>query len=101
MDGLLPNIPGKQQEGARPRTDQEAKRRAKEVVGPDGHLLKSYGEGRLKLQIQLIQEEFLEIKRSNAELVDAFKRMAVSQKIESSAKAIEATLLRDLLPLFL
>ena len=90
MDGLLPYIPGKLQEGARPRTYQEAKRRAKEVVGPDGYLLKSYGEGSLNLQIQLLQEELLEINRSNAELVDALKRMTVSQKIESSAKAIEA-----------
>jgi hypothetical protein len=90
MDGLLPNIRGKLQEGARSRTYQEAKRRAKEVVGPDGHLLKSNGEESLNLQIQLLQEELLEIKRSNAELVDAFKRMTVSQKIESSAKAIEA-----------
>ena len=39
MDGLSPNIQGKLQEGARPRTYQEAKRRAKEVIGLDGHLL--------------------------------------------------------------
>jgi len=90
MDGLLPNIRGKQQEGARPRTYQEAKRRVQEVVGPDGHLLKSYGEGSLNLQIKLLQEELLEIKRSNAELLDALKRMTLSQKIESSATAIEA-----------
>ena len=90
MDGLLPNIRGKVQEGARPRTYQEAKRRAEEVVGPYGHLLKSYGEGSLNLQIQLLQEELLEIKRSNAELVDALKRMTVRQKIESLSKAIES-----------
>jgi len=90
MDGLLPNIRGKLGEGARPRTYQEAKRRAKEVVGPNGHFLQSYGEGSLNLQIQLLQEELLEIKRSNAELVDSLKRMTVSQKIESSANAIEA-----------
>jgi len=92
MDGLLPNIRGKLQEWARPRTYQDSKRRAKEVVGPYGHLLKSYGEGSFKLQIQLLQEELLEIKHSNAELVDAFKRTTVSQKIEPSAKAIEAKL---------
>jgi hypothetical protein len=81
MDGLLPNIRGKA---------QEAKRRAKQVVGPYGHLLKSCGEGIFKLQIQVLQEELLEIKRSNAKLVDALKRTTVSQKIDSSAKAIEA-----------
>jgi len=82
MDGLLPNIRGKLQEGARPRTYQEAKRRAEEVVGPDRHALKSYGQGNLYLQIQLLKEELLEIKRSNAEVVDALKRMTVTQKIE-------------------
>jgi hypothetical protein len=87
MDGLLPNIRGKLQEGARPRTYQE---RAKEVVSPDGHLLKRNGEGIVNLQIQLLQEEPLEIKRSKAEFVDALKRMIFSQKIESSAKSIEA-----------
>ena len=55
MDRLLPNIRGKLQEGARPRTYQEAKRRAKEVVSLDGHLPKSYGEGSLNLQIRLLQ----------------------------------------------
>ena len=69
MDGPLRNIRGKVQEGARPRTYQEDKRRAEEVVGPDGHLFKSYGEGSLNLQIQLLQEELQKIKRSNAELV--------------------------------
>ena len=54
-------------------------KRVQEVVGPDGNL-----------QIQLLQEELLEIKRSKAELVDALERMNVSQKIEPSAKAIEA-----------
>jgi hypothetical protein len=54
MDGLLLNIRGKLQEGARPRTYQEAKRRAKEVIGPDRHVLKSYGQGSLYLQIQLV-----------------------------------------------
>ena len=88
--GSCPEIQGKIQEGSRSRTYQEAKRRAQEVVGPDGHLLESYGEGSLNLQIQLLQGELLEIKRSSAELVDSLKRMTFSQKIESSAKAIEA-----------
>jgi len=91
--GSCPEIQGKIQEGSRSRTYQEAKRRAQEVVGPDGHLLKIYGERKLNLQIELLQEDLLEIKRSNAELVDALKRMTVSQKIESSAKAIELALL--------
>ena len=68
----------------------KAKRRAKEVVCPDGLLLKISGDGSLNLKIQLLQEELLEIKRSSAGLVDAHKRMTVSQKIESSAKAIQA-----------
>ena len=68
----------------------KAKRRAKEVVCPDGLLLKISGDGSLNLKIQLLQEELLEIKRSSAELVDAHKRMTVRQKIKSSAKAIEA-----------
>jgi len=89
MDGPLRNIRGKVQEGARPRTYQEGKRRGNEVVGPDGHLLKSYEEGSLDLQIQPLQEELLEITRSNAGIVDALKRMTVSQKIEPSAKVIE------------
>jgi hypothetical protein len=63
MDGLFPNIPGKLQERARSRTYQEALRRAQEVVGPDEHLLKSYGE------------ELLEIKRSNSKLVDGLKKI--------------------------
>ena len=90
MDGLFPNIRGKVQEGARLRTYQVAKRRAEEVVGPDGHLLKSYPEESLNLQIQVLHEELLQIKRSNAELVDALKRMTVRQKIESLSKAIES-----------
>jgi hypothetical protein len=35
MNGLLPNIRAKLQEGARPRTYQEAKTRAKEASAPD------------------------------------------------------------------
>ena len=35
IDGLLPNIRGKFEEGARPRTYQEAKRRAREVIRRD------------------------------------------------------------------
>jgi hypothetical protein len=90
MNGLfLPNIRGKLQEEARLRTYQEAKTRAKEVAGYDRHL-KSYGERSLNVQIQLLQEKLLEIKRSSAELADVLKRMTVSKKIESSAKSIEA-----------
>jgi hypothetical protein len=63
MDGLFPNIRGKIQERTRPMTYQEATRRAKEVVGPDGHLLKSFVEQSLNLQIQLLQEVLFEIKR--------------------------------------
>jgi len=90
MDGLLPNIRGKLEEGTRPRTYQQAKRRAREVVGRDERLLKSYRKGSLNLQIQLLQEELLEIKCSNAELGDALKRMTVSQKIEPFTKSIDA-----------
>ena len=61
MDGLLLKIQVKLQEGARPI---KRLRRAKEVVDPDGNLFKSYGEGSLNLQRQLLQEELLEIKRS-------------------------------------
>jgi hypothetical protein len=74
MDGLLPNIRGKLEKGTRPRTYQQAKRRAREVVGRDERLLKSYRKGSLNVQIQLLQEELLEIKRSNAELGDAQKK---------------------------
>jgi hypothetical protein len=89
IDGLLPNIRGKLQDEVGQRTYQEAKRGAKEADSHDRHLIKSYGEGSLNLQIQLLQEGLLEIKRSNAELVDDFKRMIVSQKIDSSENAIE------------
>jgi hypothetical protein len=62
------------------------------VVGPNGHLLKSDREGNLNLHIQLLQEEFLDIKRSNAELVEALKRMTVNQYMKPSAKAVEVNL---------
>lgn len=48
-----------------------------------GGQLKSYEEGSLNLQIQLLKEEVLEIKRSNAELVDDLKRVSVSHAIQS------------------
>jgi len=38
------DYPGKVQERARPRVYQEATRTAKELIGADGRLLKSYGE---------------------------------------------------------
>ena len=59
MDGLLPNIRGKLQEGARSRTTK-TQRRAKHVLDPDGHLLESYGKVRLNLEMQLVQEDVLE-----------------------------------------
>jgi hypothetical protein len=62
MDELLPNIREKLQKGATRRTYQKAKRKAKKVVGPDGHLLQSYGEGSLNLQVQVLQEKLFEIK---------------------------------------
>jgi hypothetical protein len=38
--------------------------------------------------MQVIQEELFEIKRSYPELLDALKRMSVSQKTKSSAQGI-------------
>jgi hypothetical protein len=57
-------------------------------------------KGSINIQIQLLQEELLEIKRSNAELDDAFKRMAV-KRLSLQPRLSMLTLLRDLLSLFL
>jgi hypothetical protein len=43
----------------------------------------------------------LKIKRSNTELLDAFKRMTVSQQIESSCKSIQVNPSLGLQQLFL
>jgi len=60
------------------------------MIVPDRHLLHSYGECGLIVQIQLLQKELFEIKRSDGEIVCALKEMRVTGKIESSNKAIEA-----------
>jgi hypothetical protein len=85
MDVILPNFGGKLREGARPRTNQEAKRRGRKVVGPDAYLIKSYGKGSLNFQVEALQEEVLEVDHSNADFLNALERMTFSENIDSSS----------------